>query len=132
MSALQQVGESLKRFGLSPKSTSLLLVKFSPPTADTQAILQSMIDLVSPSNLTAPSSTTDADSSIDIDQAIRYGRFLTAATSATPAVTDWKELNKIYKLHIPPALLNDKEGRGWQKEYEDIICTSVAMKLVAA
>ena len=130
----QQVGESLKRFGLSPKSTSLLLVKFSAPSADPTAILQSMLDVVAPQNLTVPPSadTTDAD----VDQPIRFGRYLSAASESTPPVTDWKELNKIYKLQIPSTLLSDStalvKGEPWQKAYEEIISTSVAMKLVAA
>ncbi|TKY86978.1 hypothetical protein EX895_003655 [Sporisorium graminicola] len=126
------VGESLKRFGLSPKSTSLLLVKFSSPSADPQAILQSMIDLVSPSNLTSPAAA--APDTIDIDQAIRYNHYLSAQTDAAAAttVTDWKELNKIYKLQIPSNLLSASGDKAWQREYEEIICTSVAMKLIAA
>ncbi|KAJ9476217.1 EKC/KEOPS complex subunit CGI121 [Pseudozyma hubeiensis] len=124
------VGESLKRFGLSPKSTSLLLVKFSSPASDPQAVLQSMIDVVSATNLTTPP-RTEANHPIDIDQAIRYGSY-SATPSTTAPVTDWKDLNKIYKLQIPSNLLNNKEDSRWQKEYEDIVCTSVAMKLVAA
>ncbi|SJX66467.1 related to CGI121-component of the EKC/KEOPS complex [Sporisorium reilianum f. sp. reilianum] len=122
------VGESLKRFGLSPKSTSLLLVKFSSSEADAGTILQSMIDVVAPGNLTTPAAAAGA---IDIDQAIRYNRYLSAETDTPAAVTDWKELNKIYKLQIPANLLS-AETNTWQREYEEIISTSVAMKLVAA
>lgn len=130
------VGESLKRFGLSPKSTSLLLVKFSAASADPHAILQGMIDIVSDTKLTVPAETsietTEGESTtVDIDQAIRYGRFL-STPGETPKVTDWRELNKIYKLQIPSHLLNDSGQTGWQAEYEEIICSSVAMKLVAA
>ncbi|EST06770.1 hypothetical protein PSEUBRA_003753 [Kalmanozyma brasiliensis GHG001] len=128
------VGESLKRFGLSPKSTSLLLVKFSSAEADPHTILQSMIDVVSEKNLTIPASTSiesaeDENSTVDIDQAIRYGHF---GPAQAKTVTDWKELNKIYKLQIPSTLLNEDDQPGRQEEYEEIICTSVAMKLVAA
>ncbi|CDU24633.1 related to CGI121-component of the EKC/KEOPS complex [Sporisorium scitamineum] len=122
------VGESLKRFGLSPKSTSLLLVKFSSPEADPRSILQSMIDVVGPASLTTPSSAE----AIDIDQAIRYNRYLSAEADQATTVTDWKELNKIYKLQIPSNLLSTEADKAWQREYEEIICTSVAIKLVAA
>ncbi|SPO31692.1 related to CGI121 - component of the EKC/KEOPS complex [Ustilago trichophora] len=128
------VGESLKRFGLSPKSNSLLLVKFSPTTADPTTILQSMLDVVSPQNLTVPPSET----SVDIDQAIRYGQYFTPSDpSPSSTLTDWKDLNKFYKLQIPTTLLSHPtakttKGKTWQPEYEEIICTSVAMKLVAA
>lgn len=93
-----------------------------------------MLDVVAPQNLTVPPSadTTDAD----VDQPIRFGRYLSAASESTPPVTDWKELNKIYKLQIPSTLLSDStalvKGEPWQKAYEEIISTSVAMKLVAA
>lgn len=102
-----------------------------------------MIDVVSPSNLTLPptaESTTDSSSNdtnnVDIDQAIRFGQYTTTPEN-TSTVTDWKDLNKIYKLQIPSNLLNDPhaktaKGERWQKQYEEIICTSVAMKLVAA
>lgn len=136
---IEQVGESLKRFGLSPKSTSLLLVKFSSASADPQAVLQSMFEVVAETNLTVPSIADSAEAEVDIDQAIRFGRYLTPddASEETAVVTDWKELNKIYKLQIPSNLLNDAEktekgGDRWQAEYEEIVCTSVAMKLVAA
>lgn len=89
-----------------------------------------MIDVVSASNLTIPA-MTEAEHPIDIDQAIRYGSY-SATPSTTAPLTDWKDLNKIYKLQIPSNLLNNKEDSRWQKEYEDIVCTSVAMKLVAA
>ncbi|KAJ1021808.1 hypothetical protein NDA13_005421 [Ustilago tritici] len=129
------VGESLKRFGLSPKSTSLLLVKFSSSSADKEEILKGMLDVVSPANLTTPPENTQ----VDIDQAIRFGRYLPASDrqeKGIEEVTDWKDLNKIYKLQIPTNLLNDakaKTGKGerWQGLYEEIVCTSVAMKLVA-
>lgn len=129
-----QVGESLKRFGLSPKSTCLLLVKFSSSSADKAAILESMLDLVSPGNLTTPTE----DTPLDIDQAIRYGRYPSASQKEEAVeVTDWKELNKIYKLQIPCHQLSDskaktEKGESWQTIYEEIVCTSVAMKLVAA
>jgi len=89
-----------------------------------------MIDLVSPSNLTSPP-TAEAHTPIDIDHAIRYGSYPTTP-STTAQVTDWKQLNKIYKLQIPSTLLNNKQDNQWYEKYQDIICTSVAMKLVAA
>lgn len=94
-----------------------------------------MLDAVSPSNLTTPPTPTDT---IDIDTAIRYGTYPTPSHTTPPTlVTDWKGLNKIYKLQIPSALLSDPnaktaKGERWHKEYEEIISTSVAMKLVAA
>lgn len=130
------VGESLKRFGLSPKSTSLLLVKFSSANVEQEAILHAMTDVVAETNLTVP--PPSAQATLDIDQAIRYGMYPTQGSEEVPAsVTDWKELNKIYKLSIPANLLNDSaakkaKGERWQHEYEEIVCTSVAMKLVAA
>jgi EKC/KEOPS complex subunit CGI121/TPRKB len=123
-----QVGESLKRFGLSPKSTSLLLVKFSSSDADPDQILKAMTEVVGP-NLTLPS--TQAEESVDLDQAIRFGRYLPPGATAQP-VTDWKELNKIYKLQIDAKLLASADTQSWHQRCEDIICTSVAMKLVAA
>lgn len=122
------MGESLKRFGLSPKSTSLLLVKFSSSDADPNQILKAMTEVVGP-NLTLPS--TQAEESVDLDQAIRFGRYLPPGATAQP-VTDWKELNKIYKLQIDAKLLASADTQSWHQRYEDIICTSVAMKLVAA
>lgn len=133
-----QIGESLKRFGLSTKSTSLLLVKFSDSLADSQEILHGMIDLIqntapetsSTSYLTYPQEL-DETSSLDVDQAIRYDRYAVAnEPQLPPLVTDWKELNKIYKLQMPSHVLASNsapELRG----FEEIICTSVAMKMVA-
>ena len=126
----------MKRFGLSPKSTSLLLVKFSSSDADADQILKAMTDVVGP-NLTSPSSTQSSQS-VDLDHAIRFGTYLPPDTPDTPdtpdarIVTDWKELNKIYKLQIDANLLASSDTQSWQPRYEDIICTSVAMKLVAA
>lgn len=136
----EQVGESLKRFGLSPKSTSLLLVTFSRRSADPHAILQSMFDVVAPNHLSTPSASLDATSvsaAASIDQAIRFGSYPPDSSAAATCVTDWKELNKIYKLQIPSPLLHDlctqtAQQESAQSEYEDIICTCVAMKLVAA
>ncbi|SNX87933.1 probable Protein CGI121 [Melanopsichium pennsylvanicum] len=121
------VGESLKRFGISSKSTSLLLVKFSSPTVDPQEILERMLDVVAPDNLTLPLSQSDAG--MDIDTAIRFGTYSNTTESPQP-VTDWRELNKIYKLEIQSTSLLHQTQK--LSEYQDIICTSVAMKLVAA
>lgn len=86
-----------------------------------------MIDVVNEENLTVPTSSQ----AVDIDQAIRFGKYLDDESKAE-ALTEWKELNKIYKLQIPTNKLNGTDGEDWQREYEEIICTSVAMKLVAA
>ncbi|PWZ01209.1 hypothetical protein BCV70DRAFT_91171 [Testicularia cyperi] len=155
------VGDSLKRFGLSPKSTSLLLVKFSSRDANRAQILNSMIDVVAqttPSqpatdanesssasatpasaaasrHLTCPTGAdpTSADIQLDIDQAIRNNAYTSPDSihQTLSVVTDWKDLNKIYKLQIPPQLLASALPADLRK-YEDIICTTVAMKLVAA
>lgn len=87
-----------------------------------------MTEVVGP-NLTLPS--TQAEESLDLDQAIRFGKYLPSEGQGK-LVTDWKELNKIYKLQIDAKLLSNADTQSWHQRYEDIICTCVAMKLVAA
>ncbi|EPQ25826.1 uncharacterized protein PFL1_06693 [Pseudozyma flocculosa PF-1] len=154
------VGESLKRFGLTPQSTSLLLVRFSDAQLDASTVLDEMLSIVPPSSETGPARLTipppppaappatgttadaGADDAVqdDIDSAIRYGGpSAHARARARAPVTDWQQLNKIYKLSLPAPLLDRIKSSDWSDEtrrqlepYEDICCTSVAMKLVAA
>ena len=132
----------MKRFGLSAKSNSLLFVKFSSPSASSDVILSLMQDLLSQSSdgsqarLTLPVASDPQSGEVArdlVDQAIRQGS-ISAEQNEQGCVTDWKELNKIYKLGIPSDLLSAPSSASKTQaltKYEDICCTSVAMKLVA-
>ncbi|PWN49607.1 CGI-121-domain-containing protein [Violaceomyces palustris] len=126
------IGESLKRFGLSSKSKSVVLVKicassstsedsrgYGDRLATTDSILDSMISIIDGQLSLSPLEKT-------LDGV------------ATHSETNWKEMSKIYKLNMPLLLSSSKgDGDGELAEKErrraiDIIVSAVAMKNVAA
>ncbi|GAA5855677.1 hypothetical protein JCM8547_001641 [Rhodosporidiobolus lusitaniae] len=123
------ITDSLKHFGLSPSTSSLLLVRISPFSA-------------SSSGSSATQRTTDAEDNAAVlraMEAIVAGSPLVSlellgklSSEAEGGAVDEKSLRKYYKLNSEPALAAVKQGTRESIEVLDrLVSSAVALKTVA-
>lgn len=104
-----QISEAYRRYGITPETTNIIVIKILFPTAD------------------KPQPPTAEDVCAHLSQHVE-GTAVPLTNEEIAKTTDWTKVKKYYKLNGAPALNTIKEDAARLKESEMLVLSSMALR----